>query len=303
MSHQSRILTLDLNFQGIPGVIAAYLIPHAHGAILVESGPGSTIPTLVKNLAQYGFAPDDITDVLLTHIHLDHAGAAGWLARHGARIHVHEIGAPHMIDPGKLLSSAKRIYLENMDRLWGEFLPVPTEKLQILQKNDIIEIEGLVFKALDTPGHAYHHMAYLFKGTCFCGDVGGIHLSGPRFLLLPTPPPELNFDKWRQSLKTLQTEKIEYFAPTHFGIQDDPAWHLQALASAIDNFEGWMDSNITEIITREENHMQFTNWTRDIFEMVGMKEDEIAKYELGMPSWMSADGMAHFWKKRNISNH
>ena len=299
MLHQNRIQTLDLHFQGIPGVIAAYLIPHAHGAILVESGPGSTIPDLVQNLAQHGFSPNDVTDVLLTHIHLDHAGAAGWLAQQGARIHVHKIGAPHLIDPKKLLSSAKRIYLDNMDRLWGEFLPVPKDKLQILQNNDIIEIEGLEFKALDTPGHAYHHMSYLFEGTCFCGDVGGIRLLGPRFLLLPTPPPELNFGKWRQSLKTLQTENIEYFAPTHFGIQDDPAWHLRALASALENFEIWMDSNLTETISKEKNRIQFTNWTRDIFETAGMKDKEIANYELGMPSWMSADGMAHCWKKKS----
>ena len=162
LPYNHHILTLDLNFQGMPGVIAAYLIPHAHGAILIESGPGSTIPTLVKTLAQHGISPNDITDVLLTHIHLDHAGASGWLAWQGARIHVHEVGAPHMIDPEKLLSSAKRIYQENMDRLWGEFLPVPEDKLQILQGNNNIEIEGLVFKALDTPGHAYHHMSYLF---------------------------------------------------------------------------------------------------------------------------------------------
>ncbi len=125
MPRKKKIITLDLNFQGNAGIIAAYLIPHAHGAVLIESGPGSTIPALIKALAKHGFSPNDITDVLLTHIHLDHAGAAGWLAQQGARIHVHEIGAPHMINPAKLLASARRIYLENMERLWGEDRETP----------------------------------------------------------------------------------------------------------------------------------------------------------------------------------
>ncbi|MEN8172642.1 MAG: MBL fold metallo-hydrolase [Chloroflexota bacterium] len=297
MPQKHEIHTLDLLFQGLPGVIAAYLIPHAHGAVLIESGPGSTIPALEQSLAQYGFTPENITDVLLTHIHLDHAGAAGWLAQQGAHIHVHQVGAPHLIDPRKLLVSAKRIYLENMDRLWGEFLPVPEDKLHILQANDIIEIEGLVFKALDTPGHAYHHMAYLFEGTCFSGDVGGIRLAGPRFLLLPTPPPELDFGKWRQSLQLLKTTEIMNFAPTHFGIQDGPDWHLHSLSRAIDDFEDWMESNINLTVTKEENRAHFSEWTRSTFENIGMSEAEIANYELGMPSWMSADGMTRCWKK------
>jgi len=297
MPQKHQIHTLDLLFQGMPGIIAAYLIPHSHGALLIDCGPGSTIPALEQSLARHGYAPDNITDVLLTHIHLDHAGAVGRLARQGARIHVHEIGAPHLIDPKILLSSAKRIYLENMYQLWGEFLPVPGENLHILQANDTIEIEGLVFKALDTPGHAYHHMAYLFEGTCFSGDVGGIRMAGPRFLLLPTPPPELNFDKWRQSLNALQTTDITHFATTHFGIHDDPAWHLHALAGAIEDFEVWMESKINKIITIEENRVLFTDWTRTIFEKIGLTEAEIDNYELGMPSWMSVDGMARYWTK------
>jgi len=301
MPQKHLIHTLDLNFQGLPGIIAAYLIPHSQGAVLIESGPGSTIPALEQSLAQYGFSSNNITDVLLTHVHLDHAGAAGWLAQQGARIHVHEIGAPHMIHPEKLLVSAKRIYLENMDRLWGEFLPVPEEKLHILRANDNIHVAGMEFKALDTPGHAYHHMTYLFEGTCFSGDVGGIRLSGSRHLLLPTPPPELNFKKWRQSLKTLQSEKITHFAPTHFGIQNDPAWHLQALERAIDDFEAWMESNINETISQEETRKRFTKWTRANFVSIGMNENEIAHYELGMPSWMSAEGMIRYWKKTRKS--
>ncbi|RME07290.1 MAG: MBL fold metallo-hydrolase, partial [Anaerolineae bacterium] len=202
------IHTLDLNFQGAARAIAAYLIPHRHGGVLVECGPGSTTEALTAALAAHGLTPADISDVLVTHIHLDHAGAAGWMARQGARIHVHHVGAPHLVNPEKLLRSAGRIYGEMMGPLWGEFLPVPEENLNILHDNDEIEIEGLVFRALDTPGHAYHHMAYLFEDTCFSGDIGGVRITGSsaRHIRLPTPPPEFHLELWRESVERLRGE-------------------------------------------------------------------------------------------------
>ena len=241
------IHTLDLNFLGLPQAIAVYLIPHAHGAVLVESGPGSTQAALQAGLAAHGFTLADVTDVLLTHIHLDHAGASGWLAQHGARIHVHPVGAPHMIDPTKLLTSAGRIYGDQMERLWGEFLPVPEERLSLVQDGEVIEIGALRFRALDTPGHAYHHYAYIFEGgaayndvadnVCFTGDVGGVRLPGPPHLRLPMPPPEFHLETWRSSIQRLGQEydngAFRRIAPTHFGIFDDPGWHLKAVADGL----------------------------------------------------------------------
>jgi glyoxylase-like metal-dependent hydrolase (beta-lactamase superfamily II) len=220
MIAKHNLHTLDLNYQGIPNAIASYLIPHDRGVVLIESGPGSTLPGLEEGLAKFGFAFADVTDVLLTHIHLDHAGAAGWLARQGARVHVHEVGSAHMLNPERLLASASRIYGEMMDMLWGEFLAVPKDKLNILQDGDQIEIEGLVFEAIETPGHAYHHMSYIFEDVCFSGDVGGIRLPGPPFLRLPTPPPEFHIESWRQSIAKLKAADFSFIAPTHFGIYD-----------------------------------------------------------------------------------
>src|SRR4030042_4609731 len=130
-NNHGTVVTIDLKFMGRANAIAAYLIPHRRGAVLVECGPGSTTTALEVGLSENGFHAEDITDVLLTHIHLDHAGAAGWLARRGARIHVHSAGAPHLLDPEKLLSSAKRIYGDMMDRLWGDFLPVQAGQLNV----------------------------------------------------------------------------------------------------------------------------------------------------------------------------
>ena len=160
LTTEGIVHTLDLKFQGFAGAIAVYLIPHQHGAVLIESGPGSTTAALETGLQVHGLNVGDVTDVLLTHIHLDHAGAAGWLAKKGARIHVHPVGAPHLKNPEKLLSSAARIYGDSMQSLWGDFLPVPEDQLVVHQDNEVIEIEGLRFRSLDTPGHAYHHYAY-----------------------------------------------------------------------------------------------------------------------------------------------
>ena len=145
----SEIQTLDLHFLGLTGAIAVYLLPHQHGAALIECGPGSTLPALTHRLAQHGYQPGDITDVFLTHIHLDHAGSAGWFSNQGARIHVHPIGAPHLLEPEKLLASAQRIYGDRMDYLWGQFLPVREEKLFVMRDNDEVEIGGLRVRAID----------------------------------------------------------------------------------------------------------------------------------------------------------
>src|SRR5574339_487761 len=130
---KTRIVTLDLNFQGRPHAIASYLIRTGDAVVLVESGPGSTRASLEAGLAKEGLSSRDVTHVLLTHIHLDHAGAAGWLARQGAQVYVHPVGAPHMLNPEKLIASATRIYGDKMEPLWGEFLPVPEDKLHIPQ--------------------------------------------------------------------------------------------------------------------------------------------------------------------------
>jgi glyoxylase-like metal-dependent hydrolase (beta-lactamase superfamily II) len=300
-SFEPLVKTLDLNFQGIHNAIAAYLIPHSGGAVLIETGPGSTIPALQAGLHAHGFSVADVTDVLLTHIHLDHAGAAGWLARQGARIHVHEVGAPHLRNPEKLLASAARIYGDQMQALWGEFLPVPEERLLVLQDGAIIEINGLCFRAVDTPGHANHHMAYIFESTCFSGDIGAVRMPGARHLRLPTPPPELNLELWRESQKKLQAEfekgAFSRIAPTHFGVFNDPAWHLTALKSALDEIEQWMECSMPSEPSLQELREQFKIWSHERSLSLGMDAKTLVAYEAANPSGMSADGIYRYWHK------
>ena len=291
------IQTIDLNFMGMPGTIASYLIPHENGVALVESGPGSTIEGLKKGLKANGYTVADVTDVLLTHIHLDHAGASGWLARQGAQIYVHEVGAPHMLNPEKLLASAGRIYGDMMDTLWGKFLSVPEEKLTILKDGDVVEIGDLRFQALDTPGHAYHHFAYLFEDVCFSGDIGGVRMGGYRHLRVPMPPPEFNLELWRDSLARLREQDFKRIAPTHFGIYNDPDWHLKALAKALDEVEEWMEAVMPEDPPIEVLNDRFLSWSRERSISDGLEEDAIEFYETANPSWMSPYGIQRYWRK------
>jgi glyoxylase-like metal-dependent hydrolase (beta-lactamase superfamily II) len=292
-----NVHTLDLNFKGVPSSIGVFLIPHQAGGILIECGPGSTIPAVVTALSDHNLTPQDITDVFVTHIHLDHAGAAGWWARQGATIHVHNFGARHLLNPEKLIASATRIYGDQMDTLWGEFLPVPAEKLNQLSDGDCIEIEELNIKALDTPGHARHHMSYLVNNICFTGDVGGCRLPGIKSIRLPSVPPEFNIETWRQTIHKLQREDLRFIAPTHFGLHPDPNWHLAALAERLDEIETWVDTNLPHISDRETLREQYAAWVTSQDQALGVPADLIAAYDIAISSEMSADGIWRYWHK------
>lgn len=296
----STVYTLDLNFQKIPNTIAAYLIPHSNGAILIECGPGSTIQALLDNLALYGYTASEITHVFLTHIHLDHGGAAGWLSRQGARIYVHHVGAPHLIDPSRLLSSAQRIYGDQMEPLWGEFLPVLADHLTPIQDGEVVEVGQLKIQALDTPGHANHHMVYIVEDICFSGDIGGVRLGGLKYLRLPMPPPELHLEKWRQSLKRLEEADFQRIAPTHFGIYDDRTWHIEALYRSIDRYEKWMEEVMISNPSLDTLRQSFTEWTNESSLLQGVNDEILQKYQFANPTFMSADGIQRYWRKYRI---
>ena len=296
---QTRLVTLDLKFQGRPHAIASYLIRSGDAVVLIESGPGSTLPGLERGLAAKGLSPRDLTHVLLTHIHLDHAGAAGWLARQGPEIYVHPVGAPHMIHPEKLLASATRIYGDRMESLWGEFLPVPEEKLHVVGDGEEIEIGDLRFLPINTPGHAEHHFAYLFEDICFSGDVGGVRIPGYQYLRIPMVPPELHLQRWHESIKRLRQEKFARIAPTHFSIYDDPDWHLREVEKGLDDAERWLEKTMSEDASApiEALRESFTDWMVEQATEMGLSEDVINAFTLANPPGMSADGLLRYWKK------
>jgi glyoxylase-like metal-dependent hydrolase (beta-lactamase superfamily II) len=293
-----KLYTLDLHFQGVPQTIAAYLIVGDGGPVLVETGPGSTLPRLRSELARYGFQPGDVRHVLVTHIHLDHAGAAGWWAQQGAQVYVHHFGAPHLINPDRLLQSATRIYGDKMDTLWGDFLPSPAERVTTVQDGDVLEMAGLRFTAIETPGHARHHHVFRLGDVAFTGDAAGIHLPDMPLIDVPAPPPEFDMEAWESTIDRLLAENFQTLYPTHFGAVNDPAQHLTALKKQIRETAVYVKAQLDAGMERDELVETYNTWNRTRARKAGMTDTAIHQYEISNPWYMSVDGISRYWRKR-----
>jgi len=293
-----QIHTLDLNFQNIPNTIASYLVLGPDGPVLVETGPGSTIETMKLRLSDFGFSPPDIKYVLVSHIHLDHAGAAGWWAQQGAHLFVHHVGAPHLVDPSKLLASAGRIYGERMEPLWGTVLPAPADKVTPVFDGDVLNVSGLSFKAIDTPGHAYHHHVFQLDDVAFTGDAAGIHIPGPDFVALPAPPPEFNLELWIKSVDRLCQLNVEAIYPTHFGRVDDWRSHLEVFSTLLVESSEFIRFRLEGNLGRDEILEDYLEWHQRRAGSAKMNDLLVKRYEVSNPLYMSVDGMIHYWNKR-----
>lgn len=294
-----QIHTLDLHFQGVPHTIASYLLIGPEGPILIETGPGSTLENLLSGLDEHGYYPTDISHVLVTHIHLDHAGAAGWWAQQGAQVYVHHVGAKHLIDPSKLLASAQRIYGNQMDSLWGETLPAPENQVTALYDGDRVEAGGLTLTALDTPGHASHHHVYQLDDIAFTGDAAGIQIPGPYFVDLPAPPPEFNLELWQGTIERLLSLSLRAIYPTHFGRVDAWQEQLQDLAVIMETAAGFVKTCLDAGLEREEILTRYLDRYQRQAKELGMAEEVFEQYELANPHYMSVDGIMRYWRKKD----
>ncbi len=289
---------IDLHFQGEPEIIASYVLRGPRGIALIETGPGSTTDSMLQGLRDLGIAPQEITDILLTHIHLDHAGAAGFMAQlTGATVHVHHVGAPHMIDPSKLLASAGRIYGDQMGPLWGDFLPVPKEQINILHDGDVIDAAGVSVRAIDTPGHAYHHMAYWMDGVCFTGDVGAVRLPGYDHIRLPTPPPEFHLGLWKESVERLRTMSPDVIAPTHYGPYEDVDEHFDGVIQKLDVLTDYLRGRVLAGDDAEQMMATLPGWLADQARREGVAEEGVHRYEVVVPSYMNVTGVLRYFRK------
>jgi len=296
------LFLIDHKFQGVPGTIASYLLTDGDDLTLIETGPATTIETLLAGVRAAGFNSDQITRLIVTHIHLDHAGAAGSLIQRlpRARLFVHRVGAPHMIDPSKLLASATRIFQEDMERLWGEILPVPEERVVILDDESMLRIGSRILKALYTPGHASHHLAYhdAESGVIFTGDVAGARLNEAEYLRPPTLPPEVDLTLWRQSVTRLRSLRARRLYLTHGGAFGAPDRHFDLLLSRLFFLAGWTEASLAveqdpEVLANELLQRE----SKEIIAVTG-SDDLVEHYELVAGSRMSIDGLARYLQKR-----
>jgi glyoxylase-like metal-dependent hydrolase (beta-lactamase superfamily II) len=299
----SAIHTIDLHYRGRPGSIASYVIDAPGGPVMIECGPGSTVEALERGLAEHGFAPGDVRHLLVTHIHFDHGGAAGWMARHGARVYVHEFGARHLIDPSKLNASARRIYGDQMEALWGELIPIPEEQVTAVHDEDVLDVNGLAIRAIETPGHARHHHAFALENDgerlCFTGDVAACHVSGcPGYVSVPMPPPELDLEAWHASVDRLRRERFDAIYPTHFGRVDDADAHLArvnpTLTAHAECVRGLMDEGLDPAEIEE----RYTRWFAADAEAAGLPEAHMGFYVLDTLAGMNVSGIVRYWTKR-----
>ncbi len=288
---------IDLNFKDNTDSIAAFLIPSDEGLILVETGPHSTYPVLKRGIEELGYQVADVKHVLLSHIHLDHAGAAWVFAAQGAKVYVHPVGYPHLLDPSRLMKSAKRIYQDQMDSLWGEMHPIPQELLQTVEDQEVIKIGALEFKAWHTPGHAIHHIAWQLEDQLFAGDVAGVSIQ-KGFVVPPCPPPDINIEQWMDSIALIREMNPAKIYLTHFGLVEDNEIHLKGLEEQLVNWSEWIKPHWEAKAAVEEVIPKFQAYVAGQLAAVGIDEAGIQKYEAANPSWMSVSGLMRYWRKK-----
>jgi glyoxylase-like metal-dependent hydrolase (beta-lactamase superfamily II) len=227
----ASLTTLDNLWTGRPHTIAAALLESDGHRSIVDPGPGSTLETFRQQLQAQAIGVGDLDALLLTHIHLDHAGATGALVRENPRlaVYVHKNGAPHMIDPSKLLASAQRLWPNDLQRLFGETLPVPAENLRILEGGETLKLGSRKLEVVYTPGHASHHVSYFDKtqGVAFVGDTTGVRIEGNSFAMPATPPPDIDLEIWDRSFAAILERKPARLFLTHYGYSDNPSEHIQ----------------------------------------------------------------------------
>jgi glyoxylase-like metal-dependent hydrolase (beta-lactamase superfamily II) len=292
---------IDLEFLGHPEIIATAVIHDASGVSLIDPGPSTALGTLRAALKQKGMAVSDVSQLILTHIHLDHAGATGTLVKENPRISVlvHERGAPHLIDPTKLLASAARLYQQDMDRLWGEFLPVPADRIRPLAGGERISASGRELEVAYTPGHASHHVSYFDAASrvAFVGDTAGIRRGSGTYILPPTPPPDIDLEAWRESEARILAWDPESLFLTHFGPYHGPRVHFQQLFARLQEWNVIVRRLLADAtLTDEQREQRFVEEAlHDMRRTVG--ETEAARYSRAGRLDYSWQGLARYWRK------
>jgi glyoxylase-like metal-dependent hydrolase (beta-lactamase superfamily II) len=296
--------TIDTKHQGRSEYVAVEVLATRQGPVLIDTGPGSTLPALEAGLAEHGLEVGDLHAVLLSHIHLDHAGAVGSLAmaNPSVTVYVHERGARHLVDPAKLLASATRIYGERMDSLWGPFLAVPAGQLVSLQGGETLEVGGRRFEVIYTPGHASHHVSYLEAATrtAYVGDTGGIRVPALPRALPVTPPPDFDLELWLASVDAVLAWRPARVFRTHFGFDADPMTSLTELRRGIADWaetaRGLLaDEGLTDEARADRFHAEIMGWLAD-----KASSEDIASYAGFADFRASFHGLARYWHKRAL---
>ena len=291
------IHVLDTKHLDRPGIIAATALETDDGIALFDTGAAATFNNISAAMRAAGFSPNDVRHVFLSHIHLDHAGAAWCFAEQGATIHVHPRGARHLVDPSKLMESATRIFGNDMGKLWGEMRPIPADKVKVTDDRTAVRVGQFEVRSLDTPGHASHHNIYHWDDNIFGGDVAGVRLDdGPP--VPPFVPPELHIESWLESIERMRALQMTRLCLPHFGlVEGDLAAHCDALAERVQRWANWFRDELRKGRNESELIPDFAQYeARDIMES-GAADDRVADYETADPSFMAVTASIRYWQK------
>jgi glyoxylase-like metal-dependent hydrolase (beta-lactamase superfamily II) len=293
---------VDLNFLGIPEIIATAVLHDSTGVALIDPGPSTTHANLKAALHQKGIRIGDVRQILLTHIHLDHAGVTGTLVREhpSIEVFVHERGAPHMVDPKKLLASAGRLYGADMDRLWGDFVPVPAGRVRTLKGEEHIVAGGRELHVAYTPGHASHHVSFFDRSSrvAFVGDTAGIRRANGSYVMPPTPPPDIDLDAWRASEDRILSWDPDTLFLTHFGPYHGARLHFQEMSTRLEAWSGIVRRLLADTSLDEDTRQQrfIDEALLDLKRQVG--EVQAEQYNRAGRLDYSWQGLSRYWKKK-----
>jgi len=299
----SGLSYLDLDFLGVPRIIATVVIHGPGGAVLIDPGPSTTLPALRAGLDRAGIPLAEVRTILLTHIHLDHAGVTGTLVRENPalRVYVHEKGAPHLVDPAKLIASATRLWGDDMERLWGEIRPVPQDNLVVVAGGARLSAGGRDLDVAYTPGHASHHVSFFNadSGIAFVGDTAGVRLPPAGFVMPPTPPPDIDLEAWRVSLRRIADWGPETIFVTHFGPHAPVGAHLTEMVAHMELMSGLVKASLARPGTDEEREAWFADEIRRDLRRRTSEADAHA-YEVAGRFDLSWRGLARYCRKKAI---
>jgi glyoxylase-like metal-dependent hydrolase (beta-lactamase superfamily II) len=296
---------IDLDFLGIPEIIATAILQGPSGVALIDPGPSTTLANLKSALARKGIGIQDVRQLLLTHIHLDHAGGTGSLVRENPAIEVfvHERGARHMVDPAKLMSSATRLYGADMERLWGDFLPVPQERVRVLKGEETISVSGRELQVAYTPGHASHHVSYFDPSSrvAFVGDTAGIRRGDLLSVMPPTPPPDIDLEAWRASEDRILAWDPDTLFLTHFGPFHGARLHFTDLAERLALWSGIVRKLLADPALDDQQRLQAFAHAALLELRRHVGEQEAEKYSRAGRLDYSWQGLSRYWMKKTAA--
>lgn len=294
---------ISLPFLGEPGIIGSYLLAGENELVVIDPGPESMIEHLLAAMREVGFAPEQVTHILATHIHLDHAGAAGSLTRimPNAQVYAHTLGAPHLLDTSKVVASASRIYGERMQMLWGNIEPVPAGRLTVIEEGDALEVAGRRLQVYYTPGHAIHHVVFFDPRSreIFVGDVAGVRLQDSKYIRPPTPPPDIDLEAWSASMDKVMSLQPAVLYLAHFGPTRAVEEHFSSLRQRLFTWGEFVLQQMRAGKSESEIIAAFMEYTEPELQRATTHPHALQRYEIASSYAMTVQGYMRYWRKKH----